>query len=370
MKKIIFFKVGSFSHINDSVYNFLSENFPEQIVEECDVFELVRKEHTSLINYYYLFKEYGIDILLKKKYHKDWLFCTSYLFKKIRKKILSKYDKDNDVIFTFQTQSLFDASLPNINHYVYTDSTVLANFYYKNVDSRSFLKSKKWMKLERALYNDATLNFVFSSNQKKSLVEQYHIDSKKVKCVFAGSNIEVPNNIQTFNSYEKRILFVGVNWERKGGVELYHSFLELLKDIPDAKLTVVGCSPDINHANVEIIGRIPKEEVGQYFQKASVFCMPTKMEPFGIVFVEAMLNKLPIVSCDIGALPDMVKNNLNGFLINSSNDTQKLKEYLAKLLSDKYLCEKMGEAGYKMAIDKYTWSMVGQKVKSHISDTL
>ena len=170
-KKIIFFKSGDFSHTNHAVRDQLEKNFPEYHVEVCDVFELVEHDLNSVRNKISLMYEYGSDILSKKKYWKSWLFCTSYMFLKIRKVILSAYQNNEEVVFTFQTQSLYDASIPNVPHFVYTDSTVLANYSYPNISPSSFLKSKKWMKLEKEVYNNASKVFLFSTNQVNSVVE-------------------------------------------------------------------------------------------------------------------------------------------------------------------------------------------------------
>ena len=60
---------------------------------------------------------------------------------------------------------------------------------------------------------------------------------------------------------------------------------------------------------------IPIEKVSDYYNQASVFCMPTRLEPFGIVFLEAMYHQLPIVASNIGAANDFIEDNKNGYLL-------------------------------------------------------
>jgi glycosyltransferase involved in cell wall biosynthesis len=115
-----------------------------------------------------------------------------------------------------------------------------------------------------------------------------------------------------------------------------------------------------------VLGKIPVGEVSRYYKNASVFCMPTKREPFGLVFLEAMLYKLPVVATNIGAIPDFVTDNVNGYLVKSGNNAQ-LSASLIKLLDDPEKCRIFGEKGYNLVIEKYTWEKVGKRMKEHIS---
>jgi glycosyltransferase involved in cell wall biosynthesis len=365
LKKIIFFKAGSFSHINEAVLIQLKKNFPNHQIETCDVLELMDRETSGFANKLSLIKEYGLDILRKEKYWKSWLFCTSNIFLKIRKKIRSKFKDTSQIAFTFQTQSLFDASIPGVPHFVYADSTVLANYSYPNISPASFLKSKKWMKLEKEIYQNASHVFLFSSNQVDSVIADYGLDSGKATCVYAGANIDI-KELTKPASFSNHILFVGVDWERKGGPTLWNALQKL--DVP-FKLTVVGCSPDIKDTRVNIVGRIPINEVAQYFQEADIFCTPTNQEPFGIVFLEAMHYQLPVVSTNIGALPDMVLNDKTGLLVNPG-DAKSLALALSQLLNNKDLCFQMGVAGKKRAKEIFNWKSVGTKISLKINEYL
>jgi glycosyltransferase involved in cell wall biosynthesis len=99
--------------------------------------------------------------------------------------------------------------------------------------------------------------------------------------------------------------------------------------------------------------------------KSSIFCLPTKREPFGIVFIEAMMHKLPIVSNKIGALPDFVTDNENGFLVDAG-DVEALAEALIKLLDNPEICKNFGEKGYSKVANTYTWEKVGERLRDNI----
>ncbi|HNW91219.1 MAG TPA: glycosyltransferase family 4 protein [Bacteroidales bacterium] len=371
MQHILFIKLGGFSHINNNVHRQLSEKFPRFKVDTIDVAEFINSyKIRKVASYFYLLCEYGWDFLTRKKSrydYKSWEIVTSYNFRMIKKMIVKRIaENPGKYVFSFQTQSMFDGSSGLVPHFVYTDSTVLANRNYPGIDMKKVLKSKTWMKKERQIYDNATCNFTFSTNQKRSLIEQYGINENKVTCVFAGSNIIYNESDHVVKNYNTRnILFVGVNWERKGGDILFRSFLKVLETIPDATLTVVGCSPGINHPNVEIAGRRPLEEVEKYYQIASVFCMPTKQEPFGIAFVEAMQRKIPVVASNIGALPDMISNNYNGF-IHEWDDVDSIAVSLCVLLSDPEKCRLFGKRSFRIVQDKFTWNKTGLAIQKKI----
>ncbi len=119
-KKIAFIKHGDFSYINKRVIEILQENFPDFEIDIIDIFtELIsRKDILSLV---YCLKEFGVDILLqKKKINTATYLKLPYIFEKIKMATKQRLAKQ-DYIFTFQTQSLFDASIPGIPHFVYTD---------------------------------------------------------------------------------------------------------------------------------------------------------------------------------------------------------------------------------------------------------
>ena len=98
---------------------------------------------------------------------------------------------------------------------------------------------------------------------------------------------------------------------------------------------------------------------------ASVFCLPTRAEPFGIAVVEAFHHRLPVVASNIGAMPDLVRNGESGRLVPPDNPAA-LADALVALLSDPAQCRRMGERGCEIAREHYSWDAVGDKVRAGI----
>ncbi len=365
-QKIAFIKIGNFSYTNVSVHQILETKFPEYQVEVIDILKDLISKKEIIIAFIFSLKEFGKDILLRRKTIIGTYIRTSYFFNLVKKRINERLSSQ-EYAFTFQTQSLFDASVKGIPHFLYTDHTHLANLSYPGFN-RQYLLNKKCIEREKLIYQHALINFTMSQNISRSIIEDYNCKPEKVSCVYCGSNVQVSENeiIDDKRFLEKRILFVGVEWERKGGPTMIEAFRTVLKTHPDATLTIVGCSPNIEVPNCTIIGRIPLNEVKKYFRSASVFCLPTTIEPLGIAFLEAMAHKLPVIGSNIGAIPDFIKDGENGYLIEPNKPGQ-LAEKLITLLNSPEKCKAFGEFGHKLFWDTYTWEKTGDRMHDSIS---
>ena len=352
-----------------STTQLLNEYFPEYEVDIIDIERLAKRRlDISLLNPFFVTKQYGLDILTKKRKYKNSYIRTAYFFQKV-KEIISNQLSKKEYAFSFQLQSLIDASKPGLPHFVYTDHTHLANLDYPGFD-RSQLFSPGWIQLENLIYQNATLVFTWSSNISRSLTEQYGCEPSKVICVRIGSNVQKMEHDPDDRRYaQKNILFVGVDWERKGGPELVEAFTIVLDTFPDAHMTIVGCSPEVNIPNCTVIGKVSLNQIGHFYENAAVFCLPTKIEPFGIVFIEALSYKLPVVATAIGAIPDFIFDQQNGYLV-QPNDIEGLARALIDLIGDPEKCRAFGEYGYRLVEERYNWSKVGSTIREHIQPYL
>jgi len=221
--------------------------------------------------------------------------------------------------------------------------------------------------LERTVYENATVVFTRSTDVAADLTRFYNIPASKVECVYAGSNVDVshcnpPNNAGYGN---QRILFVGVDWKRKGGPELLDAFADVLHRYPNAHLTIAGADVRVDLPNCTVLGHVSAQQLAPHYAQASIFCLPTRLEPFGIAFVEAMMHRLPVVATRLGAIPDMVEDGVNGYLV-SPGDPRALAQALCKLLADPAHCQARGGRSYEKAIELYTWPRTGQRMRARI----
>ena len=344
----------------------LAEQFPDHRIEIIDIWRLIKQKNSAMIiNFPHFVKRYWSDILFKGMNPKAAFLRTDYLFNHVKGLALQKSEQSGKIAFTFQLQSIFDTSVPGIPNFVYTDHTHLANLWYSQ-SGRVKLYSAEWISLEKSIYENASLVFTRSTNISKSLIEQYGIATEKVKCVFAGMNIPDRKKAAPRKDYKKQVvLFVGQDWKRKGGPTLVEAFHKIAPTYPNALLKIVGCEPKINHPQIQVMGKISLADLGGQYETASIFCMPSVNEPFGAVFVEAMAYELPIVATAIGAIPDMVREGWNGYLV-APGDVAGLINALEKLLSNPELCSKLGKNGKSLVDKDYNWTAVGEKIKKNI----
>ena len=97
---------------------------------------------------------------------------------------------------------------------------------------------------------------------------------------------------------------------------------------------------------VKVPGPIYGKEKEEYFRNSSIFVFPTyyEKETFGLVNIEAMQWGLPVITTDEGAIPEVVKHGINGYIVNPHNLDQ-LAYYTLKLIKNEKLRKKMGDAG-------------------------
>ena len=358
--RIGFARIGPHPIPNRLLVDALAAGLPRAQIAVLDLEPLARSERAvQIANAAFVAAEHGRNLARGRVRRWQAFFSTTFMFRWMSRRA-REWAQANRFDWTIQIQSLFDASAPGIPHFVYTDHTHLANLDYPDFDA-SQLRSPRWIALERELYHSARVVFTRSTHVSASLVRHYDCDPAHVVCVGAGSNVSVPERLIARPDGGRDILFVGVDWERKGGPELAAAFERVRQLHPRATLTIVGCEPPLAPPGCRVVGRIPVEEMHSHYENADVFCLPTRREPFGVAFVEALHHGLPIVATRIGAVPDLVAQGENGFLV-EVGDVEGLAKHLDRLLGDAVLRHQMGAAGRQRAQHRYTWSAVATRI--------
>lgn len=369
--KILFIGFDDFSHINAPVIEQLTNHFKMYQIKKVWLKPQLKKEKVTLaIAFGAMLWELGDDFLSGHKKWKNWrnhFYSTGYMIRALSRIAKNETLKEN-YVFTFQTQSLFKCPGGRLGHFIYTDHTNLNNLNYKLINQQEYLASKSFRLKEREIYQEASSIFVMSENIRRSLIEQYGISPEKTHLVFAGATTgqQTVSNREKFK--RKNIVFAGKDWSRKGGPLLLEAFKKIKIQIPDATLTIIGSNPKTQLDGVIVRGVVPKSDVVKAFQEATVFCLPTKREPFGMVFIEAMFNRLPVVCTTCGATPDLIENGKNGFLIPFQSEA--LAEKLCILLENPQMAEQFAEEGFKKASTIYTWDNVGERMAAVIRNQI
>jgi phosphatidylinositol alpha-mannosyltransferase len=179
--------------------------------------------------------------------------------------------------------------------------------------------------------------------------------------------------VEQFMDGRPNILFVGRLEKRKGLAHLLDAFVGVKRDIPDARLIVVGAYDEMDKIpfvlqtrylglnDVHFVGRVTDDELARYYGTADVFCAPsTGMESFGIVLLEAMASGVPTVASDIDGYRDVMDDGVQGMLV-EPEQPEALAVALVSLLRDPARRRAMGVAGREKAL-RYAWRVVAAQV--------
>lgn len=366
MKKIAFIKIGSFSKVNDQIEKILKLHFPQYELTTIDVAKNILNPK-SLKNIYHIARQYGFKYGFSREIFSLCSTKTDYFAKKLKRK-LKKIIDPQEYLFTIQTQSMFDASVPGIPHFVYTDHTHLANLSYEK-KSHVVIATKDWLFKEKKIYENAIVNFTTSEFASNSIENDYGIDKTKIQTIYSGINIDWPDFIPPKEYNDLKILFVGINWERKGGDILLKAFEKLNFFFPNVELRIAGCSPKINKKGVKILGQLSKDQLEKEYQNCHIFCLPGYREPSAVALIEAAAFELPIIASNVGGTADRVIDNYNGFLI-EPGDVNELYEKMLILIKNPEIAIRFGKNGRELVKQKFLWSVVGEKLARRIKQEL
>ena len=169
------------------------------------------------------------------------------------------------------------------------------------------------------------------------------------------------------------VLFIGRLVYRKGVHLLLKAFREIVSEIPEAKLLIVGkgymepilktmaSTLDLKR-NVIFRGLVSEEEKIHLLQSSAVVAVPSiYCESFGVVAIEAFATGTPVIAFKVGGLAEIVDHGVNGFLANVG-DLKRFTEYLVTLLQDRKLRKKMSKNARLKAEKKYSWSIISKEI--------
>ncbi len=100
-----------------------------------------------------------------------------------------------------------------------------------------------------------------------------------------------------------------------------------------------------------------------YFKAASIFCMPSLIEPLGIATIEASLYRLPAIATRIGGFFETVTDGETGILV-APNDVDALASAMRRLFQDPGLARRMGIAGFERNHAVFNWDAVGRRLQA------
>jgi glycosyltransferase involved in cell wall biosynthesis len=226
---------------------------------------------------------------------------------------------------------------------------------------------RRALETDRRFYDRMDVLLPMSDWLRRSFVGDFGQDPDKVVTVGAGANLHEVPELPERHYESPRVLFVGKQWERKGGPQLLQAFRLLRAERPDAELWVVGPeqAPE-PEPGLRFLGRISRStpegerRLGELYAGATVFAMPSLYEPFGIVFLEAMAHGLACVASDRCAMPEIVADGATGYVV-PALDVERLAERLLEL-AEPERARTFGEEGRRRFLERFTWDAVAARI--------
>lgn len=170
---------------------------------------------------------------------------------------------------------------------------------------------------------------------------------------------------------EKIVFFVGRIVEEKGVRLIIDSAPTVLAGYPTCKFVLAGSGPQLQEfrdlANERNLGEhfyftgfIPDEDRDKLYKVANVAVFPSLYEPFGIVALEAMAAKVPVVVADTGGLTEVVTNHQTGIVVYPNNPNSLAWGILHSLQNEDWSKARSAN-GYKTVVDVFNWRRVARE---------
>jgi glycosyltransferase involved in cell wall biosynthesis len=225
---------------------------------------------------------------------------------------------------------------------------------------------------ERDLAHRTNLILTMSEYLRQSFIHGFSLPKHRVVNVGGGLNyLSVPPIPSDKNYDSAELLFVGVEFERKGGKQLLQAFADVVQQIPRAKLHIVGPAsvsvPQSLKNSVILHGFLSRSnpaearKMNELFDRCPILILPSLYEPFGIAPLEAMARGSACIVTDAWALREMVRPGVNGELVERGS-ADELAFKIVRLLSAPDDIRRFGQAGREIVLAHYTWPKVAQRI--------
>lgn len=223
-----------------------------------------------------------------------------------------------------------------------------------------------------------------ASNYKKKMVQKTHEKcnifivlnesaEKNLKQIVPDKQVAVIENYgiletSAIHNYKNRneniVLFLGFVTEKKGCFDMPRISEMVLREVPDAQFVLGGVGEleklgklvSVNH--FKFLGWIEGEKKKEWLERAKVFFLPSYSEAMPMSILEAMGYGLPVVASNVGGIPSIVRNNINGFTF-IPGDVEGMAAAIIEILKNSKLANKLSENSAKIIAEEYS-------LKSHI----
>jgi glycosyltransferase involved in cell wall biosynthesis len=252
-----------------------------------------------------------------------------------------------DVIFAPVASREVSLSNHNIPIVYMSDATpeLIKDTYNLYPNEASFLVADKQ---EKSAILKATKMVYPSDWVANSAINYYQANPEKIKVVTFGANVDpdvipiVDQTLEKCKDQKCRLLFIGKDWQRKGGYIAFETLQILNQMGVDTELVFLGCIPpeEFQHEKMKVIPflnkNIPEEQqqFSQLLLNSHFLLFPTRADCSPFVICEANGFGLPVITTDVGGIPTIIQNGKNGYTLPLSASGQDYANLIAQNFSD------------------------------------
>ena len=259
----------------------------------------------------------------------------------------------------------------------WTDATFagMLNFYpgSTNLCSESIRDGNR---MEQLALSKCRLAIYASEWAANTATYNYDVNPSKVKVVPFGANIDCNRDVEEIHKIisSKRfeickLLFMGVDWIRKGG-DISIKAAELLNQRGiKTELHIVGCNPPGEVPSfVKLHGFVSKKTgegrnlLDKLFADSHFLILPSRAECYGVVFAEASSFGLPSLATSVGGIPTVIHDGINGQTFPLQEGPEKYCDYIERLMSSRQEYEQLAMSSFREYSDRLNWESSGRRV--------
>jgi len=314
-----------------------------------------------------------------KKYYEDW--AEPLVVRHYASQISRNLSSSNSDIVLFPERFLAIAYLKCEQPIViWTDTSHagLIDFYpwFSNLCNET---KKNMYAMEKVALDRCKLAIFSSDWAAQTAIKTYGIEPSKVRVVPWGANIECNRTDQDVKSIVEsrtttpcKLLFIGVDWDRKGGEIALQVAKELNEMGLETELLVVGSQPPANEplpSFVKSLGFVNKQtnegldRMNKLFSESHFFIMPSRAESYGHVLCEANSFGLPCLATNVGGIPTIIKEGLNGKTFSLNASISEYCSYIASLMANYSEYKRLARSSFNEYQSRLNWAMAGQTAK-------
>lgn len=263
-------------------------------------------------------------------------------------------------------------------------TTIHATEYGRNLGLHNRTQ-REINEIEKNLALEANQIICCSQYMQDEICSLFGVHRDAVKIIPNGVEMEqfmdLPDTPQvSFDPQEKPLVFLGRLVPEKGVWQLLNCFTRVLESVPEAKLYIGGRGPQKNtlelraqklgvSERVVFTGFIRDKERNYVYHRAKAAVFPSLYEPFGIVALEAMATKTPVIVSEVGGLSEIVSHRETGLKVPPGHES-KLAEAIVEILSNDEFAAKLADNALKMVDTVYNWNNIAHTTVDVYNDVI